>query len=60
MQASELEGRLFITVKELAALMQLDPRTIRRGVADGSIPAVRIGQSTRIPVPKIRELIGLV
>ena len=57
--APDLEGRLFITVTELAALLQLDPRTIRRGIQDGSIPAVRVGRSTRIPVPKIRTLIGL-
>jgi excisionase family DNA binding protein len=57
--APELEGRLFITVSELAALLQLDPRTVRRGIEDGSIPAVRVGQSIRIPVPKIRALIGL-
>ncbi len=57
---ADLEGRLFLTVTELAALMQLDPRTVRRGIEDGSIPSIRVGRSTRIPVPKIRALIGLV
>lgn len=57
---ADLEGRLFVTVTELAALMQLDPRTVRRGIEDGSIPSIRVGRSTRIPVPKIRALIGLV
>ena len=57
--APELEGRLFMTVTELAALMKLDPRTVRRGIEDGSIPAVRVGRSTRIPVPKVRALMGL-
>ena len=56
---ADLEGRLFVTVTELAALMQLDPRTVRRGIEDGSIPSIRVGRSTRIPVPKIRALIGL-
>jgi excisionase family DNA binding protein len=57
---ADLEGRLFVTVTELAALMQLDPRTVRRGIEDGSIPSIRVGRATRIPVPKIRALIGLV
>jgi len=57
---ADLEGRLFVTVTELAALMQLDPRTVRRGIEDGSIPSIRVGRSTRIPVPKIRALLGLV
>jgi excisionase family DNA binding protein len=57
---ADLEGRLFVTVTELAALMQLDPRTVRRGIEDGSIPSIRVGRSTRIPVPKIRALIGLI
>ncbi|MHB8188022.1 MAG: helix-turn-helix domain-containing protein [Dermatophilaceae bacterium] len=57
---ADLEGRLFVTVTELAALMQLDPRTVRRGIEEGSIPSIRVGRSTRIPVPKIRALIGLV
>ena len=57
---ADLEGRLFLTVTELAALMQLDPRTVRRGIEAGSIPSIRVGRSTRIPVPKIRALIGLV
>ncbi len=57
---ADLEGRLFVTVTELAALMQLDPRTVRRGIEDRSIPSIRVGRSTRIPVPKIRALIGLV
>ena len=57
---ADLEGRLFVTVTELAALMQLDPRTVRRGIEGGSIPSIRVGRSTRIPVPKILALIGLV
>lgn len=54
-----LEGRLFLTVAELAKLMHLDPRTVRRGIAEGTIPAVRLGTSVRIPVPRVRDLLGL-
>lgn len=54
-----LEGRLFLTVAELAKLMSLDPRTVRRGIAEGTVPVVRLGTSVRIPVPKVREMLGL-
>lgn len=58
-EVPELDGRVVITVTELATLLNLDPRTIRRGVADGSIPSVRVGSSVRIPVAKVRALMGL-
>lgn len=54
-----LDGRLFLTVAEFAQLTRSDPRTVRRGVAAGEIPAVKFSGSTRIPVPKVRELLGL-
>jgi excisionase family DNA binding protein len=59
MEPYDLEGRLFITVDELAEIMHLDPRMVRRGIQEGEIPAVRVGRSTRIPVPKVRALAGL-
>lgn len=52
-------SRLFLTVNEFAELYRADVRTVRRGIALGEIPAVRVGHTTRIPVPKVRELLGL-
>jgi hypothetical protein len=57
--AHDLNTRLFITVREYAQLTESDPRTVRRGIEAGDIPAVRFSQTTRIPVPKIRKLLGL-
>ena len=59
MEAHDLNTRLFITVGEFAQLTGSDPRTVRRGIEAGDIPAVRFSQTTRIPVPKIRKLLGL-
>lgn len=45
-----INGRLFVSVKELAGLSDTDPRTVRRGIANGDIPSVTISNSVRIPV----------
>jgi excisionase family DNA binding protein len=42
-------GRLFLTVADVAAITATDPRTLRRGIEGGEIPAVRIGRTIRIP-----------
>ena len=57
--AVDITGRMFITVAEFAELYRADVRSVRRGIDAGQIPSVRIGRSTRIPVPKVRELLGL-
>ncbi len=54
-----LSDRLFLTVAEFAVLYRADPRTVRRGIKEGAIPAVKLGNTTRIPMPKVRELLGL-
>lgn len=54
-----LAGRLFLTVPEFADLLRADPRSVRRGITAGDIPAVKVGGITRIPVPKVREMLGL-
>lgn len=49
-----LRGRLFATASEVAAIMHVDSRTIRRGIERGEIPATRIGSTLRVPVAWIR------
>jgi excisionase family DNA binding protein len=39
----------FLTVAEAAALLRLSTRAIYRHVADGTLPAIRIGTTVRIP-----------
>lgn len=50
----DLDGRLFVTAAEAAVILRLDPRTVRRGVAEGEIPATRVGPSIRIPSSWLR------
>jgi excisionase family DNA binding protein len=41
--------KLFITVTEFSEYTRVDPRTVRRAIEDGQVPAVRIGNAVRIP-----------
>lgn len=47
-------GRDVITPADLADYLQLNTATVRQRIADGSIPATKIGSSYRIRWPKIR------
>jgi excisionase family DNA binding protein len=51
----DLAGRNFATVGEVAAILEYDARTIRKGITDGVIPAVRAGATFRIPVAWLRS-----
>ena len=62
---SELpSGRLFASVPEATKILGYDKlgRTVRRGIANGEIPAVRVGATYRIPLAWLREqaLLGTV
>jgi excisionase family DNA binding protein len=50
-----LQGRLFATIPETAAIFAYDQRTVRRAILAGEIPGVRAGSTWRIPVAWIRE-----
>ncbi|WP_043615258.1 helix-turn-helix domain-containing protein [Nonomuraea candida] len=54
MKTDEMNGRLFATVPEVSRLLRADDRTIRRAIADGQIPGVRLGTTWRIPVAWLR------
>ena len=54
-----LEGKLFATVTEAALVLRYDGRTLRRGIASGEVPAVRAGNTYRIPTAWLREQAGL-
>lgn len=54
-----IEGRLFATTTEAAAILRYDHRTIRRAIEAGEIPAVRAGSTYRIPTGWLREQAGL-
>lgn len=59
MTLAELQERLFIDVPEAAAqVFRVDERTVRRAIADGQIPGVKVGNKTLIPVPKLVALLA--
>jgi excisionase family DNA binding protein len=49
-----LNGKLFADVPETAQILRYDPRTIRRAIESGEIPAVRAGGRWRIPTSWLR------
>lgn len=49
---------VLITVPQAAAMLSLSAPTIWRRVADGTIPAVRIGSATRIHRETIEALVA--
>lgn len=46
---ASLDGKLFATVPEVAAVLRSDPRSVRRAIASGDIPAVPVGPRKLVP-----------
>ncbi|MGP4024385.1 helix-turn-helix domain-containing protein [Actinomadura sp. 3N407] len=57
MTPDELRTQLFATVSEVAGVFRADDRTVRRAIDAGTIPAVKVGTKTLIPVPRLLALI---
>lgn len=49
--------RAVITVTECAQVLECDPRTVSAAIAAGTLPAVRLGRTLRIPVAKLLPLL---
>jgi excisionase family DNA binding protein len=47
--------RLFINTEEAAAILGVDPRTLRRAVERGEVPATRLGVRILIPTAWLRS-----
>ena len=56
---AELEGNLFASVPQAAAVLRSDPRSVRRSIAAGDIPATRVGPRSLVPVAWLRQAAGL-
>lgn len=46
---------LFYRVPAVSEILDMDGRTIRRGIEAGEIPAVRVGNAIRIPAAWVKE-----
>jgi excisionase family DNA binding protein len=59
LSVSALRARLFITRKEAAELLNLDPRTLGRSIEAGECPYVRVSGVIRIPTPPFLRWAGI-
>jgi excisionase family DNA binding protein len=48
------------TISEVARLMRLSTRTVRRAIASGKLRAVRIGRAVRVPRASLSALLAVV
>jgi excisionase family DNA binding protein len=47
-----------ITVPEAAEMLGCDPRTVSRGISNSTIPSIKLGRRTLIPVAPFLDLLG--
>lgn len=57
MNLDDIRDRTVITVTEAAELLELDSRTVRRGLENGDLTGVRVGQRWVIPVAHILPIL---
>jgi excisionase family DNA binding protein len=50
-----IKTKLFADTTEAAAILDLDPRTLRAALERGEIPGTRAGNTWRVPVAWLRE-----
>jgi excisionase family DNA binding protein len=50
-----IKGRLFANTTEAAAILGVDPRTLRSALERGEVPGTRTGTTWRIPVSWLKE-----
>jgi hypothetical protein len=56
---ASLDGKLFASVPEAATVLRSDPRSVRRSIAAGDIPATKVGPRSLVPVSWLRQAAGL-
>ena len=56
---ARLDGQLFASVPEAAVVLRSDPRSVRRAIAAGDIPAQPVGPRKLVPVSWLRQAAGL-
>jgi hypothetical protein len=53
------DQRLFASVPEAAVVLRSDPRSVRRAIAAGDIPCIRVGPRALVPLSWLRQAAGL-
>jgi hypothetical protein len=54
-----LDGKLFASVPEAAAVLRSQERSVRRAIAAGDIPAVSVGPRKLVPTAWLRQAAGI-
>jgi excisionase family DNA binding protein len=55
---ASIDGKLTITVEEVAPLLGISRNSAYEGVASGAIPSLRIGRRILVPVGQLKRLLG--
>jgi excisionase family DNA binding protein len=53
----QLPDRPVLTVKEVATLLQVNVKTLYAAIESGSIPAIRVGKTIRVPTNAVASLL---
>lgn len=51
--------KVALTLSEAARILDCDPRTVSRAIAQGAIPSISIGRRKLIPVATFKKLLGI-
>jgi excisionase family DNA binding protein len=58
-KANEAESTRLLTIDQVAAAVQVCPKTVRRVIADGELRSVRVGRQIRISRSELDRYLGL-
>lgn len=58
LRLEDLEGRITLTVEEVASLLGLGRTAAYEAARRGEIPCRRLGRRVIVPVPALREWLG--
>jgi excisionase family DNA binding protein len=47
-----------LTVDEAARVLRVGRSSVYRAIARGDLPSIRVGRSVRVPVHRLREILG--
>lgn len=51
-------GEVLMTVPEVAGLLRVSRMTVYRQIHDGTLPAVRMGRTLRVPRQAVKKILG--
>jgi excisionase family DNA binding protein len=47
-----------LTVEEAARVLRIGRSSVYRAIARGDLPSIRVGRTVRVPVHRLREILG--